>query len=88
MYPKFEIESMFNILGRDQVCVTAKRLDDLYFKMSDNSTLNDIPIENFTDIPRAHDNDGNIRYDLFVFMLKDKDDKEKLVKGQIVELVT
>ncbi|HEX7902869.1 MAG TPA: hypothetical protein VF487_03240 [Chitinophagaceae bacterium] len=86
MVAKFEIESVFGLIARGQIVIAAKRLDNVIFRLSDKSKLNDVPIENFTDIPKAHDKDGNIRYDLFVFILKNKEDKDKFVIGQVVEL--
>lgn len=66
----------------------ARRLDDKPFKMSNNSFLNNIPVEDYADMPRAHDKEGNARFDLFCFILKDSTDKNKFHEGQVVELFT
>ena len=83
-----EIEFIVRLSARDQIIIGAKRLNDVDFKMSDTSSLGNIPIEKFIDIPRAHDKEGNIRLDLFAFILKNKSDKDKLSIGQTVELLT
>lgn len=39
------------------------------------------------DIPRSIDEQGNQRYDQFVFVLKDNNDKNKIQEKAIVELI-
>lgn len=39
-------------------------------------------------MPRVLDEKGNQRLDLFAFKLKNRSDKSKLSKGQILELIT
>jgi hypothetical protein len=58
------------------------------FDLSDNSFLGGIPIENWLDMPRMVDEQGNQRFDWFVFKLKDKNDIHKLKEQDIVELDT
>ena len=85
---QFEIESIFEITLRQQVYVLAKLLnDDIDFELTDKSTLGEVPIEKWLDIPRAQDENGNQRLDLFAFALRNKNQKEELNIGQIVELI-
>jgi hypothetical protein len=48
--------------------------------------LDNIPVEKFIDIPRAIDENGEQRPDIFAFILKKQEDKDKLTKGQLVIL--
>ena len=84
----FEIESIFEMKSRDQIVIFARRLNEIDFNLETTATLNNIPIEPWTDIPRAHDSNGNIRLDLFAFILRNKIDKDKLSVGETVELST
>jgi hypothetical protein len=84
---QFEIEHIFKLHARNKVCVFARLLDSsLDWKLTNESKLGQVQIENWFDIPRAHDKDGNIRLDLFAFQLKNNDDKNKLNINQVVEL--
>ncbi len=84
---KFEIESIFKLRARNKVVVFARLLDsNLDWKLSEKSKLEQVEIENWFDIPRALDKDGNIRLDLFAFALKNNMDEYKLQIGQIAEL--
>jgi hypothetical protein len=86
---QFEIESVFKLSLRDKVYVFAKQMNsNLDWKLTDNSKLGVIQIENWCDIPRAIDKNGNQGLDLFAFVLKNKYDKDKLKEGQIVELIS
>jgi hypothetical protein len=87
MSTQFEIEHIFTLQSRNKVCVFARLLDsNSDWKLTNESKLGDVQIENLFDIPRAHDKDGNIRLDLFAFLLKKSDDINKLQINQIVEL--
>ena len=86
---QFEIESVFKLSTRDIVSVHAKQMDSsLDWQLTDNSKLGVIQIQKWCDIPRALDKNGNQRLDLFAFVLKDNDGKDKLKEGQIVELIS
>jgi hypothetical protein len=88
MIIQFEIEDIFKLDTRNKVCVFARVLNsDLSWKLTDESKLGVVRIENWLEIPRSHDKDGNIRLDLFAFLLKNNDDKDKLKVNQIVELI-
>jgi hypothetical protein len=84
---QFKIESIFKLNLRDKICVFAKLSGTTDFQLSDNATLGNVPIENWFDIPRSHDESGSIRTDLFAFALKENSDSDKLEIGQVVELI-
>jgi hypothetical protein len=82
---KFEIEQILTIKGK--VYLLTKSLDvKVNFKLSDYSFFNNIEIENWFDIPRASDENGNQRADIFGFALKHIADKGKIKDGQILNL--
>jgi hypothetical protein len=84
----FEIEAFFELSSKKQVYVLARILDkDFNFKLTDDSRLGNVPIEKWFDIPRAQDANGNVRIDLFAFLLKNVDDKELLKIGDVTELI-
>lgn len=85
---RFEIEGIFKIKSRNKVYILAKLLDlDQKCTLTDKSRLGNVEIEKWFDIPRAHDNDGNLRSDLFAFAMKRSEDESKLQINQVVELV-
>ena len=85
---QFEIETLFELKARNQVYILAKLLNDnINWRLTDESSLSGVPIEKWVDVPRAHDKDGKQRLDLFAFALKNKDDKDKLKEGQVIELI-
>ena len=84
---QFNIESVVKLTSRNKTLVFAKLLNsNLDWKLSENSKLGLVEIENWVDIPRAHDKEGNIRWDLFVFQLKNNNDNDKLKINEIAEL--
>ena len=86
---QFEIESVFRLSLGDKVYVFAKQMDsNLDWKLTDNSKLGIVQIEKWFDIPRTTDKNGNQRLDVFAFVLKNKNDRDKLKEGQIVELIS
>ena len=87
MNTQFKIENIFKLHAKNKVCIFARQLDlNSDWKLNDVSKLGKVQIENWLDTPRAFDKDGNLRLDLFAFLLKNKDDKDKLEVNQIVEL--
>lgn len=85
---QFEIEEVIRISFRNKFYVFVKELiPGIDWNLSDQSNLGEVEIEKWLDIPRAHDKNGNIRFDLFVFELKNNDDNDTLTKGDIVELI-
>lgn len=89
MNAEFEIEDIFELQSRNKVCVFVKLLTpNSNWQLSDESKLGPVQIENWFDIPRKLDKDGNIRLDLFLFVFKNNIDKDKLKINQIAELTT
>jgi hypothetical protein len=88
MVHQFEIESVFKVSGRNTVYVFARLIGEDDFTLSARSTLGNIQIENWLDLPRKHHENGNSRTDVFAFTLKGNNDKGKLKPGSIVELVS
>lgn len=86
MTAKFEIDGIFQITNRGNF-ISARLINtDLNFQVTDNSRLGEVEVTKWFDIPRAIDNNGRQRMDLFFFKIKNEEDKEKLKKGEIVEL--
>jgi hypothetical protein len=88
MNHQFKIESIFKLKASNKTCVFAQVIGSNDFKLTEKSTLGNIQIENWLDIPKANDEDGNPRTDLFAFLLKENNDKNKLRPGDIVELIS
>lgn len=59
---------------------------EVNFFLTNTSFLDDCPIEKWLDIPRAHDEDGNLRNNYFAFALKKLEDKDKFKVGDVVDL--
>ena len=86
---QFEIESIFKPQSSDKFYVFARQINtNRDWQLTNESKFGEIEIEKWFDIPRAHDKNGNIRLDLFVFTLKNKDDATTLSINQIVELIS
>ena len=66
----------------------AQLIGDNDFKLSEKSTLGNVAIENWLDIPGETDDDGNPRTDLFAFLLRENNDRNRLKPGDIVELIS
>ena len=58
---------------------------DINYHISENSYLGELPVR-WLPPPRATDKDGNPRYDLCLFALKNADDKEKIKVNDIYEM--
>lgn len=86
MPAKFEIEGIFKITNIGHI-ISARLIDkDSDFRLTDNSKLGGIEIKNWLEIPRAKDKEGKPRLDLFVFRLKNSEDKDELKEKDVVEL--
>ncbi len=84
---EFEIEDIFEMEETTKVCVFARLLNTkLEWQLSDESAIGEVKIEKWCDSPRTFNNDGDIRLDLFAFVLKNKNDKARLKINQIAEL--
>ncbi len=81
----FVVERVVTIQDRG-VVVLARSLAEQNFVLTDRATLDGVPIERWTDIPRTLKPDGGIRLDLFAFKLRAAEDKEQFQEGQQVEL--
>lgn len=88
MNATFEIEEIIRITNRGYFVLGRIQESGINCQITENSKLGNVEIEKFMDIPRVLDEKGNQRLDLFAFKLKNRSDKSKLFKGQIVELIT
>lgn len=85
---EFEIENIIEVGDTNKVYILAKLLNTrLDWKLTDESAIGQVQIEKWCDSPRAINNDGDLRLDLFSFVLKNNDDKTKLKVNQIAELI-
>lgn len=83
---KFEIEQILPISSRAQTYVLARQIEPAGWTLSDNARLGGVPIENWTDIPTAHDAQGSQRLDLFAFVLRYSAMAAQFSVGKVVEL--
>ena len=81
---KFRVEYIFENVDRHGPHLLAKLLtNESNFHLTEKSTLGGFEIKRFG-IPRALDDDGNLKIDLFTFDLKNKADLLNFKKGDIV----
>lgn len=85
MQSRFRIIQILELNGKVYV-MTELIEKDSKFDLSDNSYLSGVPIENYLDIPRKLDGNGNQRYDVFVFVLKNELDRKLIKENDILEL--
>lgn len=84
---QFEIEYVMQSQDRYEVHIFAKQINvGVDWKLTEMSKLGNVPIKPYSSIPRKLDVYGHPRYDIFVFILKHKTDKNRLIIGDIVEL--
>lgn len=82
---KFRVDHIFTV--NTQIYVSCIRItEDINCYMSDHSYLGDFPIENWIEMPRALDEEGKQRKDLYVLVLKNATDKDKLKLNEIYEM--
>jgi hypothetical protein len=82
---KFQVEQIITV--KDKTYLLTKSLDaNTDFKLSDTCCLGDYEIENWFDIPKALDENGNQLTDKFSFVLKNQSDKEKITSGDVLIL--
>jgi hypothetical protein len=85
MIAKFQVE--FFHAKKNEVHIFCKYLTrDMNYYVSDSSYLGEYPIKKWMQQPRATDKDGNPRLDLFMFILKNAVDKEKIKENDIYEM--
>ncbi|MFK7775033.1 MAG: hypothetical protein AB8F94_23030 [Saprospiraceae bacterium] len=86
MSVKFKIE-FISKMGKKKFFVFVKCLEvEKDFWVTDNSKLNDVEISNYISKPRALDEKGKPRHDLYIFKIRYHKYFEKLTEGEIVEL--
>lgn len=86
--PEHEVKFEIEYIGKDRTpFIMARQLiPGLYFSVEGKSFLNNIEIKSELIIPRALDEKGNQRYDLFIFFPVRKADLRLFEKKAIVEL--
>jgi hypothetical protein len=82
--PSFEVESLVKVTDGMAV-VLARRLDSMDFTLRPGSLLNGVSVSG-GEIPRAINDAGQIRFDLWGFFLENPHDLSKFSVGQIVTL--
>lgn len=87
MAVQLEIESVFNITNRGYFVLAKQLTPGQNFVVTNKSFLGGIELTKYLDIPRATDDKGEQRYDLFAFHLKNDEDNNKLKPQTVVELV-
>ena len=82
---EFQIEHIFeNIKRKSSPHLIAKMLtENGKIFLSDTSTLDGVPVKSFN-MPRSIDDEGNPRFDIYSFELKDKSQVSNFEKEQIV----
>jgi len=87
MAVQFEIEAVFKITNRGYYVFARQLTSGQNFVVTDKSFLGGVELAKYLDIPRALDGQGEQRYDLFAFALKNDEDSLKLKPKTFVELV-
>jgi hypothetical protein len=85
MTAKFQVE--FIHAAKREVHVFCKLLTpDVNYHISDSSYLGAYPIKKWMQQPRATDKDGNLRFDLFMFIFKNAADGDNVKENEIYEM--
>lgn len=84
---QFEIESVFKVATRGYYVVARCLTPEKNFFITDKSYLGGVELAKYMDIPRATNDKGEQRYDLFAFHLKNDDDRTQLTPKTIVDLI-
>ncbi|MGG8496489.1 hypothetical protein ACQY1Q_08735 [Tenacibaculum sp. TC6] len=82
----FEIDFIFKKVTRHSPHLIARLLSEEHFQLSESSTFGGFEIKGVS-MPRATDDKGNPRFDIFAIYFKDKTKRENFNKGQIVQLI-
>jgi hypothetical protein len=85
---EFEIVQIVDVREKEQYIYAKQIGQGNDFIIKSGAYLGDIELEEYLDVPRALDDQGQQRQNLFVFKTKQQIDKAKLRKGMIVKLVT
>jgi hypothetical protein len=86
MAVQFEIESVIKITNRGYFVFARQLTPGQNFAVTDKSFLGGVELTKYLDIPRATNDKGEQRYDLFAFHLKNDEDNSKLKPKTVVEL--
>jgi len=84
---QFEIESIFKITNRGYFVLARHLNQGQDFVVTDKSFLGGVELAKYLDIPRATNDKGEQRYDLFAFHLKNDEDNSKLKPKTVVDLI-
>ena len=87
MAVQLEIESVFKITNRGYFVLARQLTPGQNFVVTDKSFLGGVELTKYLDIPRATDDKGEQRYDLFAFHLRNDEDNDKLKPKTVVELI-
>jgi hypothetical protein len=85
---EFKIEQVLDLKELGQFIFAKQVEPEVNFSVKAGTYLGDIELEEYLDMPRALDEKGQQRNDLFIFKPKQQVDKAKLNKGMIVKLAT
>lgn len=87
MAVRLEVEAVFKITDRGYF-VFAKSLEkEKNFWVTENSKLGNVEITKTLDQPRALEENGEPRLDLYAFQLKNESDSHHFKEGEIIELI-
>ena len=86
MAVQFEIESVVNITNLGFYVFARHLTPGHNFFVTEKSFLGGVELAKYLDIPRATNDKGEQRYDLFAFHLKNDEDNSKLKPKAVVEL--
>jgi hypothetical protein len=87
MAVQFEIESVIKVTNRGYYVLARRLISGQNFVVTDKSFLGGVELTKYLDIPRATNEKGEQRQDLFSFNIKNDDDNSKLKPKTVVELI-
>lgn len=87
MTVQFEIESVVKTTNRGYYVLARHLTPGQNFVVTNKSFLGGVELTTYLNIPRATNDKGERRYDLFVFHLKNEEDVSKLKPKTVVELI-
>ncbi len=86
MILEFEIDHVFKKVTRHGPHLIARILNKGDFQLTESSMFGGCELKSIS-MPRAIDEEGKPRFDIFAINLKDKSKRENFKKGQIVQLI-
>lgn len=87
MAVQFEIESVIKVSGRGYFVLARQVSPGQNFVVTDESFLGDVELSKYLDVPRATNDKGGQRHNLFAFRLKNDEDNSTLKPMTVVDLV-